>query len=158
MRITGKILFGICSALALMLAACDNGYDCSINNVAYNRIGFYSGSEKYEFPEPLGISLVVNGSDSIITPDAQGEEEIELPMSYTHECDTVVFRYSGNIADTIFVGHKNIVYYQSMECGTVMYHRISEVHHTGALIDSVAIVHNFVNFDANENLRIYFAQ
>ena len=85
-------------------------------------------------------------------------DALQLPVSYTNACDTVIFSYGSSIADTLFVAHENILYYQSMECGTVMYHRIDSVEYTHNLIDSVAIVNKFVNFDDNENIKVYFIE
>ena len=54
---------------ATLFIGCDNGYDCYLENTAYDRIGFYrsdSSEVKYEFPEALTVSLMVNGKDSIV--------------------------------------------------------------------------------------------
>lgn len=83
---------------------------------------------------------------------------MQLPMSHINECDTVLFRYGGEFADTLYISHKNIQFYQSMECGTVMYHNINGIEYTRNLIDSVAVVNKFVNFDDNENIKVYFVE
>ena len=159
MRI-GKIVY-FTIALLVLLTSCDNGYNCSINNTAYNRIGFYSISgdsirNGYLLPEELEVSLMVNGREAMVAD--QGNEDLRLPMSYTSDCDTLLFRYDSDMSDTIYFRHKNIQFYQSMECGTVMYHRIDSVEYTHNLIDSVAIVNKFVNFDDNENIKVYFIE
>ena len=81
-----------------------------------------------------------------------------LPMSYTSECDTVIFGYENSLADTLYFLHENIPYYQSMECGTIMYHKLEGIKHTRRLVDSVAIVQEYVKFDANENVKIFFVE
>ena len=157
-------VFGVAVALlsiATMLTSCESGYDCSLENTAYDRIGFYkmdaNGAEKiHAFPEALTVSLVVNGRDSIVVNHIENAEMLQLPMSYTSECDTVIFSYEGDFTDTLYIGHQNIPYYVSMECGTVMYHKLTEIRHTGNLIDSAAIVRNYVKFDHNENIKLYF--
>ena len=146
----------------MLFSACDSGYDCHLENTAYNRIGFYNSSagnnDKYEFPEMLTVSLMVNGKDSIVVNHITNADGLQLPMSYTNACDTVIFNYNDNINDTLFVAHENILYYQSMECGTVMYHKLENITHTGRFIDSIAIVEKFVKFNANENVKIYFVE
>ena len=145
----------------MLLSSCENGYDCNLENIAYNRIGFYksdSSEVKYQLPEVLTVSLMVNGKDSIVVNHIEYADALQLPMSYTNECDTVIFSYSNSYADTLFIAHENILYYQSMECGTTMYHKLKDVEHTNGLIDSVAIVRDYVKFDANENIRIYFTE
>lgn len=147
----------------ITLAACDGGYDCSIENIAYNRIGFYNTNsygieQKFELQHALTVSLMVNGKDSIVVNHIQGADALQLPVSYTHDRDTVIFSYDNTTTDTLYINHENIQYYQSMECGTVMYHKLESIEHTEKFIDSVAIVHNFVNFDSNENVKIYFIE
>lgn len=146
--------------LAMAFTSCESGYDCSLENTAYDRIGFYTtdanGNDKsYAFPEALTVSLVVNGRDSIVVNHIENAEMLQLPMSYTNECDTVIFHYEGNFTDTLYIDHQNIPYYISMECGTVMYHKLTDIRHTENLIDSAVIVRNYVKFDHNENIKLY---
>ena len=155
------IIYIVALAFAALLSSCENGYDCYLENIAYNRIGFYKSDStdvKYQLPEVLTVSLMINGKDSIVVNHIEYADALQLPMSYTNECDTVIFGYGNDIADTLFVAHENILYYPSMECGTIMYHKLEEIKHTGRLIDSVAIVRDYVKFDANENVRIYFVE
>lgn len=155
------IIYIVALAFAALLSSCENGYDCYLENIAYNRIGFYKSDStdvKYQLPEVLTVSLMINGKDSIVVNHIEYADALQLPMSYTNECDTVIFGYGNDIADTLFVAHENILYYQSMECGTIMYHKLEDIKHTGTLIDSVAIVRDYVKFDANENVRIYFVE
>ena len=155
------IIYIVAVAFAALLSSCENGYDCYLENIAYNRIGFYKSDStdvKYQLPEVLTVSLMINGKDSIVVNHIEYADALQLPMSYTNECDTVIFGYGNDIADTLFVAHENILYYQSMECGTIMYHKLEDIKHTGILIDSVAIVRDYVKFDANENVRIYFVE
>lgn len=156
-----KLLYTIAVLAAVFATGCDNGYDCFLENTAYDRIGFYrsdSSDVKYEFPEALTVSLMVNGKDSIVVNHIVNADNLMLPMSYTSECDTVLFSYQNSMTDTLYVFHKNIPYYQSMECGTIMYHKLEGIEHTGVLIDSVAIVQEYVKFDANENVKIFFVE
>lgn len=153
----------VLAVTALLFAAgCDSGYDCSIENTAYNRIGFYNAEDgtdaKYEFPDILDVSMMINGRDSIVVNRITYASELQLPMSFTNECDTVIFSYGYNVTDTLFVKHDNIPYFVSMECGTAMYHRITEITHTTAFIDSVVIVNDYINYDYNENVKLYLAK
>ncbi len=153
------IIYTLLVAAAALLAGCDGGYDCYLENIAYNRIGFYkkgNAEQRYEFPETLTVSLMVNGRDSIAVNHIQDADGLQLPMSYTSQCDTVIFGYANGIADTIRFFHGNILFYQSMECGAIMYHRLDSIRHTSRFIDSVAIAKKYVKFDADENVKIFF--
>lgn len=156
-----SIIYIIALLVAAAFTSCENGYDCYLENVAYNRIGFYKSDStelKYELPEVLTVSLMVNGKDSIAVNHIQNADGLMLPMSYTNECDTVIFSYGNNISDTLYVFHQNILYYQSMECGTIMYHKLEDIRHTDRYIDSVAIANEYVKFDGNENVKIFFIE
>ena len=146
----------------LLATGCDGGYDCSIENTSYNRFGFYNAAngtdEKYEFPDVIDVSMMINGRDSIVVNHITNASELQLPMSFVHECDTVIFSYENSVTDTLFVKHENIPYFVSMECGTAMYHRIQEITHTTAFIDSVVIVNDYINYDYNENVRLYLVK
>lgn len=155
LRIVIAILFVITGIIA-----CDKGYDCSLNNTAYNKLGFYTKSEgtesTYNHPGPLNISLMIYGKDSLMINHLTDASEISLPMSYTQDYDTIILHYEDNFNDSLFVRHTNSAYYQSMECGTLIQHKIEEIHSTNVWIDSIAITNQNVNFNGNENIKIYF--
>ncbi|MBO7239415.1 MAG: hypothetical protein J6V23_02915 [Bacteroidaceae bacterium] len=162
-RAASGILISLVTACMVLLGSCDSGYDCGIEKTSYNRIGFYNidanGIEsQYKFPEAITVSLVVNGKDSVVINHLSNASELKVPMSYTHSCDTVVFSYESSATDTLYVNHENIPYFISMECGLAMYHRILSVEHTNAFIDSIAIKNDYVNFDYNENIKLYLVQ
>ena len=152
------MLATICS-----MTGCEGGYECSLNNVAYNRIGFYtvneSGvSEQYALPEILTVKMMINGRDSIVVNHIQGATGLSLPVSYAKECDTVIFNYEEKTTDTLYVQHTNIPIYQSMECGVIMNHTLMGLRNTESLIDSTVITDVNVNFENNENIKIYFIE
>ena len=157
----------ILTAIVLFItASCDNGADCNINNVAYNRIQLYSAiadvdtivSGKYSYPDTLTVKLVVNGNDSIIINQLAGASELQLPVSYTHECDTLVFEYSENFNDTLYVEHSNIPFFISTDCGMAMYHHVTGLRHTNNLIDSAAINESLIDFNWHENIKLYIIE
>lgn len=159
----GKVVMALVAICSIIIGSCDSGYECGIEKTSYNRIKFYNidsynTESEYQFPEYLTVSLIVNNKDSIVINHLANAGDLKLPMSYTHECDTVVFHYENNATDTLFVKHENIPYFISMECGLAMYHRIQGVTHTNVFIDSVAIINDYVNFDYNENIKLYLVQ
>lgn len=161
-KIKGLILVLL---LTFAIASCDNGGDCSIYNVAYYRTLFYNAitdendkEEPYQFYETIDVSLVINGKDSVVANHLTEATELTLPMCYTQECDTVVLHIGNNVEDTLFVEHTNIPMFLSMDCGTAMYHNITAIRHTNNYIDSVAIVHPFVDFNAHENVKLYITE
>lgn len=164
MKLMKKLCSILLAALCITLCSgCDSGYDCSLNNIAYNRINFYTADENgyefaYSFPEALTVSMKINGRDSVIVNYMTGIKDLTLPMSYANNCDTLLFEYENGITDTLYIGHENIPFYQSMECGVIMHHALTEVRHTNNLIDSMAINFAKINFDKNENIKLYFIE
>lgn len=151
--------------LTLAMAACDNGTDCNINNVSYNRIQLYSVGESenivdgvYSYPDTITVKLMINGRDSIVANRLVGASELQLPVSYTNECDTLVFEYSDGIDDTLYVEHSNIPYFVSTDCGMAMFHHVTGLRHTRNLIDSAAINEPLINFDWHENIKLYIVE
>ena len=155
-----KFLFTALATI-LLLTGCEESYDCGIENVAYNKVGFYCVDDYnvesgYNYPDALTVSLMVNGNDSIVVNHITQADNLKLPMSYTNDCDTVIFHYEGGYTDTLFVEHDNIPFYISMECGTVMYHKVTGLRCTNSFIDSAVIANENVKFDYNENIKVYF--
>lgn len=85
-----------------------------------------------------------------------GARNMELPLSYTAEEDTFYIIYSQRLSDTLYVKHTNLPYFTSMDCGTVMHYKLTEVNATNHLIDSVQIVAPEVTNSLKENVKIYF--
>ena len=160
MKQIAVLFIALCS---LLFTGCDGGYDCALDNIAYNRIKFCTINEhgveaEYAFPEPLTVSMMINGRDSIVVNYATNAKDLTLPMSYTSECDTVLLNFFDRYCDTLYIGHSNIPIYQSMECGVIMHHRLTGCANTNNMIDSLVIKETNVNFDQNENIKIYFTE
>ena len=158
-----KITILLTAICYLLCTGCDGGYDCALDNIAYNRIKFYHINEygienEYAFPEPLTVSMMINGRDSIVVYHMTNAKELTLPVSYTGVCDTVILSFTDRYNDTLFVDHSNIPIYQSMECGVIMHHKLTGARHSGSFIDSVAINSTNINFDKNENIKLYFVE
>ena len=145
------------------ITGCDGGYDCALDNIAYYRIKFYhintNGTEaEYAFPEPLTVSMMINGRASIVVNYITNAKELSLPMSYANDCDTVILNFFDRYNDTLYIGHRNNPIYQSMECGVIMHHKLTTTAHTGNFIDSMAINNADINFENNENIKLYFIE
>ena len=164
MRNKTKLIVYYVAALCMTLClGCDGGYDCALDNIAYNRIKFYSidehGAEtEYSFPDALTVSIMINGDESIAVNHITNAEGLTLPMSYTSDCDTIILKFLDRYNDTLYIHHKNTPIYQSMECGVIMHHTITGSAHTVNFIDSMAINNANVNFDNNENIKLYIIE
>lgn len=161
--VAARLISASLALCCMLFAGCDSGYDCALENVAYNRIKFYTigsdGTEKeYALPDALTVSMMVNGESCIVVNHVTNAKEIKLPMSYTATCDTVIMDFLDRYSDTLYIGHSNIPIYQSMECGVIMHHRLTATTSTNVIIDSLAVNETNVNFDNNENIKLYFTE
>ena len=162
-RVMKQIAVLMAAVCCLLCQGCDGGYDCALDNIAYNRVKFYTidghGMEKeYAFPDPLTVTMMVNGSEAVVVNYMTNAKELTLPMSYTSECDTLIMNFFDRYIDTLYIGHYNIPLYQSMECGVIMHHRLTGVSYTGNFLDSMAVKSAEINFDYNENIKLYFVE
>jgi hypothetical protein len=77
-------------------------------------------------------------------------------MSYFNGEDTLVISYSSiALADTIKVTHDSYPYVELPECGSYRFHYLRNVQSTDRHIDHVEISNPKVNYDGNENIKIY---
>lgn len=125
---------------------------------------YISPTDTVRSAEPID-SLVAKGYNEhlnilpvmgVILNRKYGATSVELPMSYTEEEDVYYFNYSKRFADTLWIKHLNYPYFTSMECGTVMHYRITEVRSTNHLIDSVRVVATEVTNTLKKNVKIYY--
>ena len=80
-------------------------------------------------------------------------------MSYWKETDTLdlhIFNKEASYRATLFVSKSNMQHFESPDCPTTMFHRLTSVSHTGSIVDSVVIVRPDVDFLQDENIKIYF--
>lgn len=158
------LFFAVLTLTLCGIIGCENGGDCNINNVSYNRIYLYKADpetqteEKSVYTGTLTVSLVVNGKDSIVVNHVSQFSELAVPMCYTQECDTLVFLYENDERDTLFVEHTNTPFFIALDCGMGMFHNLKGLRYTNSFIDSAKIEYPLVDFDAHENIKLYLAQ
>lgn len=94
--------------------------------------------------------------DTILMNSISGIHTMNLPMSYFSANDTLVITYSSiSNKDTIYVSHDSYSYVDLPECGTHRFHTLKEIHTTESGIYAVSIVNPYVNYDGNENVKIF---
>ena len=159
-----KILY-LAAAVDIM-AGC-NGSDCPLNNTVRLVCGFYSAGSDSSIA--ISDTLTISVRDSVILNRSVATATVSLPMSYAGDADTLVFLYTpagseASCSDTLVISKSNEPHIVSLECGTSVFHNISAVSHSSRIpdptyryaIDSVAVSNSNVNFDGQENLKIYY--
>ena len=102
------------------------------------------------------IDRVVHDSiirDTLINKQAN-MKSFKVPLSYDDET-TFIIDYDGQQQDQITVKHRNIPYFLNIDCGTMMFHEVTEVTASQG-IDSIQIINPNIDNYEKENFKIYF--
>jgi len=148
----------ILSILAsILVTGCDTA-DCSLNNTVMCYISFYNGDgEAVAFSDTL--SIMAHGTDEVLYNRGVKKSSVSIPLSYYNAEDTLIFKIWGEDYETeaqIAVNKSNTEYFESPECPVKMFHNINYAYvFSGRVIDSVVVVKPSVNFQRDENIRIY---
>lgn len=95
--------------------------------------------------------------DTVLVNKSNNRTSISVPMSFTNTADTLLFQYESlPYQDTIVIEHSSYPYVELPECGSYMFHTLKSVKSTESGIFKVEIANRSVNFEGNENVKIYF--
>jgi len=159
MRHLLKLLFFTvftCCAVSFFMA-CDEASESSVGRLSplFNFVTKSTLKEK-SFDSLTVVALNTVRGDSIIIDNEKNVTSATLPLSYVKNKTALVFKYSKDTIDTVWVTHTNTEHFISMDRGVAMFYHIDKVEHTKHLIDSIAIVNSEVNINEKENIRIYY--
>ncbi|KKK95371.1 hypothetical protein LCGC14_2673480 [marine sediment metagenome] len=94
-------------------------------------------------------------SDSLIYDAALGLQGLEFPLPHSTEEYTGYVLEIDTMVDIINIWHTPKITLFSYACGFTTTHDIYWLSHTNTIIDSIAIVRPHVNFNSEENFKIY---
>ncbi len=95
--------------------------------------------------------------DTILVNKLSGGSGLSLPMKYFSDNDTIILSYSSiSNKDTLYINHNSYSYVDLPECGTHRFHTLTGIRSTYSGIYNVEIINPKVNYDGNENVKIYF--
>ena len=95
--------------------------------------------------------------DTVLMNKIHDVSTIQLPMSFFNSVDTLIFSYRKiSLKDTIKITHTSYPYVELPECGTYRFHTLESASSTEAAIDHIEISKSKVNYEGNENIKIYF--
>ncbi len=147
----------ILTVLCGWMVSCDS-VDCSLNNTVFCHLAFYNGEgEKVALQDTL--SIMIHGTETVLYNRGVRKSEVSIPMSYHNPEDTLLLRVWGqdySLEAEIAVGKSNTEYFESPDCPVKMFHNITSAYvFSGRFIDSVSITKPSVNFQTDENIRVY---
>ena len=148
-------------AVGVFLASCSS-IDCSVNSLVRTQ---------YQFTSSDGNALTLLDSLSVVTTTKDGKDTtilnkgvnistFQLPISYSHPEDILVFQFSGSnglsTADTVWVKKNDYPHFESVDCNAVFFHQLTDVRYTRNCLDSIVIKNPSVtNDDQVVHLYIY---
>ena len=108
--------------------------------------------------QPDGTVVEEIVRDSVIKETLINKEQnmksFKVPLSYKEETMYII-DYDGKQQDYITVKHRNIPYFLNTDCGTMMFHEVTEVTASQG-IDSIQIINPNIDNYEKENFKIYF--
>lgn len=94
--------------------------------------------------------------DTILINKLSKASSFQVPMSFFSSNDTLVISYSSiALPDTIKVTHDSYPHVELPECGSYRFHYLRNITSTDRNIDSISISNPQVNYEGNENVKIY---
>jgi len=161
MQKTNKITLACLCSLFLALGSCSSDGDCLKTSVVSLGVDFYKAelnpvTEKFDdklYSDTLTIFGL--GSDSLLANN-ENINTRRLPLKLFSTQTTYIFERKHLAPDTITFTYENEENFISLECGCLIYHRITDIEHTFYNIDSVVVINNFVADNTGKNIRIYF--
>ncbi len=145
-----------------LLGACYS-IDCPLNSIVATRYELCDSSgESFSIGDTLTVtSNRIDGQETTLLNCAVGISSFQLPISYSHPEDILVFRFdndqrSFHIMDTVWVKKNDIPHFESVDCNASFFHEITDVRHTCTVIDSIVIKNPSVTYDTTVvNFNVY---
>ncbi len=142
------------------LAACTS-IDCPMNSHVFANYGFYvNGDTAVTIQDQLTVTITRNdGNDTTLINKQTNAHNVNLPMSFLHDVDTLrltIASENGEQTDVLHVKKTNELHFESVECGANYFHKILSIETTHNFIDSIVVIKDNVNYDATEeHVHIY---
>ena len=97
--------------------------------------------------------VLYTGRDSIIYNKGVGISQFNLPISYVHPEDVLVFQFGiantdSLVEDTVWVKKEDYPHFESVDCNTTYFHTLTDVKYTRNYIDSIVIKNPSVTYDS----------
>ncbi len=146
--------------LSLISSSCSS-IDCPIQNTVYTVYKLYDGDgSEMKLADTIYVLSSSAKGDTLLLNSGVGLSTINLPISYDHPEDTLVFLRTDTAGhwtiDTVWVEKSNIPHFESVDCSAAFFHELTGVRYTRRGIDSIVIHHPTVNYDpSTEHFHFY---
>ena len=156
-----KIAAAIILFLAMTFTVGCSSIDCSLNSLVHTQYAFRTA---YGEPDTLRDTLTVTArtmhGDTILLNMASDITEFSLPVSYSLDSDTLMFRFrlkdGRAFDDQVILKKTNISHFESVDCPPTFFHDIEDLQHEGIAIDSLRVNDKHIdNGTEKKNIFIY---
>ena len=161
MRRFRHIALPLVMLLAMVGVVACSSEDCPINNTVRGKMVFYNEyGDAVSINAILSVSVMRPQGDSVVLNKKTMATDVTFPLSYVNETDTFIYCYDFNgvhfLYDTLYISHTNTPTLVSVDCGTAMFHTITEARSTHTLIDTLIIKSHEINYDERENIQVIY--
>ena len=152
-----------------ILVSCSS-IDCSVNSLVRMKYQFYhSNGDSLNVLDTMTIvttrvdgsdTIIYDANDDVVFNKGVGISQFNLPISYTHPEDVLLFTFEiantdSVVADTVWVKKDNYPHFESVDCNTTYFHTLTDVKYTRNYIDSIVIKNPSVTYDS-KTVHFYF--
>lgn len=158
----GKILTLYVAVLlsAVAMQSCSSS-GCTENKSSIPLAGFYDSATKRAL-QISGVNISGVGAESLLLGSSEQASQVYMPLRSSQPSTAFYLNYATDtvtgvqLNDTIVFDYKSIPYFVSEECGAMYYYEITDMRHTGVMIDSVRILDRLITNTDVERIKIYF--
>jgi len=150
-----KIIFASITFAIILFSSC-NSKGCYDNMEVQVHCNFYRSSDKVAISVD-SVSVWGVGSDSLICSN-ETLSQLALDLDPKKEETQYVIQAKQNgytFNDTLSLFHKNQPWFQSMECGCMVFSTLDSCKTKGSIIQSTAIVNPKINNNQTENVNLF---
>lgn len=140
--------------LAVLLVACSS-VDCPVDSTVATlyQIRNADGTE-FTLSDTMTVTTVrADGKDTVIYNKGIAISQFNLPVSYSHPEDVLVFHFDNyniglQMVDTVWIKKDDYPHFESVDCNTSYFHTLTDVRYTRHYIDSLVIINPSVTYDS----------
>lgn len=138
--------------LTFILAACST-IDCPVNTLVESLYMICdSTGENVKMLDTLSVFTTRADDELVRLNRGAGLSKFHLQVSYTHPEDIFIFHFdlvSANVrvTDTVWVKKEDYTHFESVDCNSAFFHKVTDVRSTHNYIDSIVIVNPTIDYN-----------
>lgn len=142
----------VISYLSFSISACSS-IDCPVQNSVRTVYQLYTADAQVDtLRDTLYVtSRRIDGTDTLLLNAGIGMTNFSLTVSYSSPEDTLHFLMTNGsdykAFDTVYVKKENYPHFESVDCGTSFFHKLTAVRSTHNAIDTIVINKSNVDYD-----------